>query len=77
MSLQLSIQTLETKAKHLLNVQCNDLCFLENCNNCKSGCLYQAGVLRHNAELLVQQSHLPPIPKELYLQTIRELEHPK
>lgn len=72
MPLQQLIQNLESKASYLVNNQCNDLCFMENCDNCKAGCLYQAGVLRSNAALL--QIELPPVPRKLYLQTIKQLE---
>ena len=72
MPIQKLIQNLENKATHLMNVQCNNLCFMENCDNCKAGCLYQAGVLRSNAALLGVE--VPPIPRHLYMKTIQQLE---
>lgn len=72
MPIQKRIHHLESKASHLVNTQCNNLCFMENCDNCKAGCLYQAGVLRSNAALL--EVEVPPVPRELYLQTIKQLE---
>jgi hypothetical protein len=77
--MQAAIQNLETRASRLATLQCNDLCFLENCDSCKTGCLYQAGVLRSNAALLLLQDalELPPIPRELYLKTIQQIEKNK
>ena len=66
---------LETRASECTQEQCSELCFLENCDKCKAGCLYQAGVLRYNASLLRQP--MPPLPSRLYFTTIQQLERAK
>lgn len=75
--LQASIASLENRAQQERNLQCNSLCFMENCDRCRTGLLYQAGVLRSNAALLQSKVQLPTVPKSLYQDTIRRLEQQK
>jgi len=72
--LAVKIQELEQGALQAAHNQCNNYCFLDNCNNCAVGRLYQAATLRHHIQRVQPGFKLPPLPVRLYKKTIKFLE---
>ena len=74
-SLSKRVSQLEQQASTRPVTQCSEFCFLESCDRCATGSLYQAALLRRHAATFC--SEMPPVPLSLYMATIKLLEKNK